>query len=126
MHPILFTLGGVPIYSHGFFFLLGLLVGMGLLIHEARRRRWPKEEVIPITLATLMLLRDHSKMQNGNLLKFGLAGYAVFRFFVEFVRNNRVIAFGMTGQQFFCIGLLIVVAVYYARRSQGLRRTSMA
>ena len=43
MHPILFTLGGVPIYSHGFFFLLGLLVGLGLLIYEARRRRWPKK-----------------------------------------------------------------------------------
>lgn len=247
MRPVLLTINGIPIYSHGFFFLLGLSVGLAVLIIEARRRRWPKEEVIPITLAafvggmigarvsilffngwqtapvvlnffalfdprigpgsilgavagaylggyiaaraigkqgcacdafapamalatavgrigdfltaedgmgkptslpwgvpvagpvpgtsylahpaplydaafnllwfgTLILLRDHPKMQNGNLLKFGLAGYAVFRFFVEFVRNNQVLAFGLTGQQFFCLALLIALAVYYGRK----------
>jgi phosphatidylglycerol:prolipoprotein diacylglycerol transferase len=248
MHPILFTIGSVSIYAHGFFLLLGLLVGLAWLIYEARRRRWPKEEVIPITLAAfvggmfgarlsilffngwwtapivlnfyslfdpsvgpgsilggvagayvggyiasraigkagcacdafapamalataigrvgdylsfedglgkattlpwgvpmpgvdylvhptplydagfnllwfavLIALRDHPKMQNGNLLKFGLAGYAVFRFFVEFVRNNQVLAFGLTGQQFFCIGLLLLLAVYYAWKRRGTR-----
>jgi prolipoprotein diacylglyceryl transferase len=250
MHPILFTIGGVPIYAHGFFLLLGLLTGLALLIYEARRRRWPKEEVIPIALAafvggmigarlsllffngwttapivlnfyamfdprigpgsilgaiagayiggyiagraigksgctcdafapalalglavgrigdflaaedglgkattlpwgvpvpgvdylvhptplydsafnllwfaTLMLLRDHPRLQNGNLLKFGLAGYAFFRFLVEFVRNNRVIALGLTGQQFFCLGLLLLLAVYYGWQRQGRRQT---
>ncbi len=243
MHPVLFEIGGVKIYSHGFFMLFGLLAGLALLILEARRRRWPKEEVIPITLAAfvggmigarlsilffngwetapivlnfyalfdprigpgsilgavagaylggyiaakaigkdgcacdafapamamataigrigdylaaedglgkattlpwgvpvpgvdylvhptplydmgfnliwfciLMLLRDHPKMQDGNLLKFGLAGYAFFRFFVEFVRNNRVLALGLTGQQFFCIGLLLILTVYVIRQ----------
>ncbi|MBI1877619.1 MAG: prolipoprotein diacylglyceryl transferase [Chloroflexi bacterium] len=250
MHPILFYIGDLPIYAHGFFFLLGLLTGLGLLIYEARRRRWPKAEVIPITLAAfvggmigarlsilffngwetapvvlnffalfdprigpgsilgavagaylggyiasraigkagctcdafapamalatavgrigdylaaedglgqpttlpwgvpvpgvdylvhptplydagfnliwfvvLMLLRDHPKMQDGNLLKFGLAGYAIFRFFVEFVRNNQVLAWGLTGQQFFCIGLLVVLALYYGWQWEGRRRT---
>jgi len=240
MTPILFTIGGVPIYAHGFFFLLALLCGLGMLLVEARRRHWAKEEVIPITLAAfvggmfgarlsmlffhgwsvapivlnyfayfdprygpgsvlggvagayvggyiasraigkagcacdafapamalamavgrigdfmaaedglgkattlpwgvpvpgvdylvhptplydagfnllwlavLIALRDHPKMQNGNLLKVGLAGYAVFRFFVEFVRNNQVLAYGLTGQQFFCIGLLLLLAGYY-------------
>ncbi|MGH2522152.1 MAG: prolipoprotein diacylglyceryl transferase [Anaerolineales bacterium] len=252
MRPVLFTIGGFPVYSHGFFFLLGLLAGLGWLIVEARRRRWPKEEVVPITLAafvggmigarlsilffngwetapivlnfyslfdprigpgsilgavagaylggyvasraigkagcacdafapamalaaaigrvgdflaaedglgkatnlpwgvpvqtapgisylahptplydaafnllwfgTLILLRDHPRMQNGNLLKFGLAGYAAFRFFVEFVRNNRVAALGLTGQQFFCLGLLAALALYYGRKWQSVRR----
>ncbi|HLE30772.1 MAG TPA: prolipoprotein diacylglyceryl transferase family protein [Anaerolineales bacterium] len=253
MYPVLFQIGGVSIYAHGFFLLLGLLVGLAVLIYEARRRRWPKEEVIPITLAAfvggmigarlsilffngwetapvvlnfyalfdprigpgsilggvagaylggyiaskaigkagcacdafapalalatavgrigdylaaedglgkattlpwgvpvpgvdylvhptplydagfnllwfavLILLRDHPKMQDGNLLKFGLAGYAAFRFFVEFVRSNRVIALGLTGQQFFCIGLLIVLSVYYGRRWQQMRRAMAA
>jgi prolipoprotein diacylglyceryltransferase len=76
--------------------------------------------------ATLLLLRDHPKMQEGNLLKFGLAGYAVFRFFVEFVRNNQVLALGLTGQQFFCIGLLIVVGFYYLRRAWPARRAGLA
>ncbi len=253
MYPILFRIGGFPIYAHGFFYLLGLLVGLALLLYEARRRRWPKEEVIPITLAAfvggmigarlsilffngwetapvvlnffalfdprigpgsilgavagaylggyiaskaigkdgcacdafapamalatgvgrigdflaaedglgkattlpwgvpvpgvdylvhptplydagfnliwfaaLMLLRDHPKMQNGNLLKFGLAGYAAARFFIEFVRNNRVVALGLTGQQFVCAGWLIVLAIYYGQRWQRLRRVSVA
>lgn len=251
MYPILFQVGDVPIYSHGFFVLLGLLVGLAVLIYEARRRRWPKEEVVPITLATfvggmigarlsilflngletapfvlnfyalfdprigpgsilggvvggyiggyiasraigkagctcdafapamalatatgrigcflaaedglgkvttlpwgvpvpganylvhpaplydaafnllwfgvLMLLRDHRSMQNGNLLKFGLVGYATFRFGVEFVRNNRVLAWGLTAHQFVCIGLLVALAVYYGRQWRGLRQAT--
>ncbi|MFQ5611521.1 MAG: prolipoprotein diacylglyceryl transferase [Anaerolineae bacterium] len=253
MRPILFHIGPWPIYSHSFFFLLGLLTGLGLLIHEARRRRWPKEEVLPITLAafvggmigarlsilffngwetaplvlnfyrlfdprigpgsilgavggaylggyiasraigkdgctcdafapaialataigrigdflvaedglgkptrlpwgvatphsdylvhptplydagfnliwfaTLMLLRDHPRMQNGNLLKFGLAGYAVFRFFVEFVRNNRILLLGLTGQQLFCIILLLALAAYYGQHWRATQHTRPA
>ncbi len=249
MVPVLFEIGGVKIYAHGFFFLLALLSGMALLVYEARRRHWPKEEVIPITLAAfvggmigarlsilffngwetapivlnfyalfdprigpgsilggvagayiggyiaskaigkdgcacdafapamalataigrigdflaaedllgkpttlpwgvpvpgvdylvhpaplydatfnliwlgvLLALRNHPRMQDGNLLKFGIAGYAVFRFFVEFVRNNQVIAFGLTGQQYACIAILLALAVYYTRPWQLVRR----
>ncbi len=250
MIPVLFQIGGVKIYSHGFFFLMALLSGLALLVYEAKRRRWPKEEVIPITLAAfvggmigarlsilffngwetapivlnfyalfdprigpgsilggvagaylggyiaskaigkdgcacdafapamalataigrigdflaaedglgkattlpwgvpvpgvdylvhpaplydmafnllwlavLLSLRDHPKMQNGNLLKFGLAGYAVFRFFVEFVRNNQVLVWGLTGQQFACIGILAALAVYYGRQLRPAQQT---
>jgi phosphatidylglycerol:prolipoprotein diacylglycerol transferase len=242
MRPILFRIGGVPIYSHGFFVLLGLTAGIAVLVLEARRRRWPKEEVVPITLAAfvggmigarlsilflngwetapvvlnfyklfdpryglgsilgavagayiggyvasraigkagcacdafapamalamvigrfgcflvaedglgkatdlpwgvpvpnveylvhptplydaafnliwfgvLLLLRDRRGMQNGNLLKFGLGGYAFFRFWVEFLRNNRILASGLTAHQFVCIGLLVALGVYYWR-----------
>lgn len=251
MVPILFEVNGVPIYSHGFFFLMALLAGTALLLVEARRRHWPKEEVFPITLAAfvggmigarlsilffngwetapivlnfyalfdprigpgsilggvigayiggyiasraigkagcacdafapamalatavgrigdflaaedllgkpttlpwgvpvpgvdflvhpaplydaafnlmwlgvLLALRDHPKLQNGNLLKFGIGGYAVFRFFVEFVRNNRVLALGLTGQQFACIAILIGLAVYYGQRWQSSQNFS--
>jgi len=250
MVPVLFQIGNVRIYSHGFFLLMALLCGLALLLYEARRRRWPKEEVIPITLAAfvggtigarlsilffngwetapivlnfytlfdprvgpgsilggvagayiggylaskaigkdgcacdafapamalataigrigdflaaedllgkpttlpwgvpvpgvdylvhpaplydmtfnllwlgvLMSMRDHPKMQNGNLLKFGLAGYAVFRFFVEVVRNNRVIALGLTGQQFACIVILAALAAYYGRQWRPLHQS---
>ncbi len=253
MHPILFEIGSVKIYSHGFFMLFGLLAGLALLILEARRRHWPKEEVIPITLAAfvggmigarlsilffngwetasivlnfyllfdprigpgsilgavggaylggyiasriigkdgcacdafapamamataigrigdylvaedglgkatalpwgaplpgvdylvhpaplydmafnlawfgvLMLLREHPKMQNGNLLKLGLAGYGVARFFIEFTRNNRVLAFGLTGQQYACILLLAALVTYYRRELFGARRMARA
>ena len=248
MHPILFHIAGMPIYAHGFFLLLGMLVGLLMLLLEARRRRWPKEELVPIALAAfvggmigarlsilfflgrstapvvlnmytlfdprvgpgsimggligayiggyiasriigkagcacdafapaialgtavgrlgdflaaedglgkastlpwavpapgvdylvhptplydagfnliwfgvLMLLRDHPAMQNGNLLKLGLAGYAVFRFLVEFVRNNPVVALGLTGPQLACLLLLGALATYYGRHMRAAR-----
>lgn len=253
MYPVLFRIGDIPVYSHGFFTFFGLLAGLALLILEARRRRWPKEEVIPIALAAfvggmigarlsilffngwetapivlnffalfdprtgpgsilggvagaciggyiaakiigkdgcacdafapamamgmaigrlgdflaaedglgkattlpwgvpvpgvdflvhptplydmafnllwfgvLILLRDHPKLQNGNLLKFGLAGYAVARFFIEFVRNNRVLALGLTGQQYACILVVLAVGIYYARNELKARRVNAA
>lgn len=244
MYPILFEINGIPIYAHGFFLNLAFVICAVVVFSEARRRKWPKNEVIPITLAAfvggmigarvsivffngwetapvvldffrlfdprigpgsilggvagaylagffasrvigksdcacdafapamalamvigrigcflsgedgvgqptslpwgvwvengvgsgqyvhpaplydaafnlawfgvLMALRKHPRMQDGNLLKFGLAGYAVFRFFVEFARNNRVLLWGLTGQQWFCLALLLVIGLYYA------------
>jgi prolipoprotein diacylglyceryltransferase len=75
-----------------------------------------------IWFVVLLLLRDHPRMQNGNLLKLGLGGYAFFRFFVEFVRNNRVLAFGLTGQQMICLVLLTGLAIYYGRQWQTTQR----
>jgi len=248
--PVLFNIGSVPIYSHGFFLFFGLLVGLGWLWIEAKRRHWSKDEVLPITtgafvggligarlsilffngfdyapiilnfyawidprigpgsivggvvggyiggyiaskaigkekctcdafapamaLATaigrlgcflsfedalgkpttlpwgvyvpirygggylahpaplydmtfnliwfgiLVALRDHKWMQNGNLLKFGIAGYAFFRFFVEFLRNNRVWAFGLTGQQMASIVLFFGVVVYFVKNRKKI------
>lgn len=239
MEPVLFVFRGVPIYAHGFFLNLALWVCLSMVVIESRRRRWPKEEVIPITLAAfvggmigarfsilffrgweaapvtlnlltyfdpqigpgsiiggligayiagfiasqaigkqgcacdafapamaiamvigrigcflsgedglgkptdlpwgvwngsylahpaalyeaafnlawfglLLALRNHPKMQNGNLLKFGLAGYAVFRFFIEFVHNNRILFWGLTAQQWACLALLLAIGLYYA------------
>lgn len=244
----LFTIGGFPFYAHGFFLVLGLLLGIGWLAVEARRRHWPKEEVIPITLAAfvggmvgarlsilflngwetapsvlnfyklfdpsvgpgsiiggvigayvggyiasrvigkagcacdafapamalamavgrvgcylaledglgkptglpwgvwngeylahpaplydaafniiwfliLLRLRDHPWMQNGNLLKVGLAGYAVVRFFIEFVRNNRVLLIGLTGQQLVCLILVIAVGVFFWQQRKLLQNS---
>jgi prolipoprotein diacylglyceryl transferase len=251
--PVLFTVGGVPIYSHGFFLFFGLLAGLGWLVIEAKRRRWTKEEVLPITLAAfvggmigakisilffngfeyapvvlnmyalfdprigpgsilggvvggyiggyiaskaigkekcscdafapamalataigrmgcflsfedglgkpttmpwgvpipggdylvhpaplydmafnlvwfgiLLALRDHKWMQDGNLLKFGIAGYAFFRFFVEFVRNNNVLALGLTGQQMVSALLFVAVAVYFVTRREKLFTSTQA
>jgi len=248
MEPgVLFHFLGVPVYAHGLFFLLALLAGVGWLVVEARRRRWPKEEVVPITMAAfvggmigarvsivffngwetapivldfyrlfdprvgpgsimggvvgaymggyiasriigkagcacdafapamalataigrigcqlaledglgkpttlpwgvwngsylahptpmydagfnlmwffvLIALRDHPKLQNGNLLKLGLGGYVVFRFFVEFARNNRVLLLGLTGQQFACLVLFAGIAWYFLHQRQKTRQ----
>jgi phosphatidylglycerol---prolipoprotein diacylglyceryl transferase len=247
VRPVLFEIDGVRIFAHGFFFLVGLLTVLALVVVEARRRRWPAREVIPIMLAAfvggmigarlsilffngtdtapevldfyalfdprigpgsilggvagayaggylasrvigkadcacdafgpamalgiavgrigdflsgedglgkvttlpwgvqlpgtsylvhpaplydaafnlgwfgiLFALRDHPAMGNGNLLKVGIGGYAVFRFVNEFLRNNRVLALGLTGQQFFCVALVVVLGIYFViRRTRG-------
>jgi prolipoprotein diacylglyceryltransferase len=54
VRPILFYVFGVPVYAYGLFFLLSLLTVLGLVLYEARRRHWPKEEVFPITLAAFV------------------------------------------------------------------------
>jgi prolipoprotein diacylglyceryltransferase len=79
-----------------------------------------------IWFGVLVLLRNHKGMQNGNLLKFGLAGYAVFRFGVEFVRNNRILVLGLTAHQVVCVGLLVVLAVYYWRQRRQTASLSTA
>ena len=247
MRPVLFTVDGVPVYAYGTFFLLSLLTVLGLVLYEARRRHWTKEEVFPILVGAfvggmlgarlsilffngwqtapnvlnlvalfdprigpgsilggiggayiggyvanralgntgcacdafapamalgnavgrigiflagvdglgkptslpwgvelpgsnylvhpaplydagfdvawfllLMTLRNHPAMQNGNLLKFGIAGYAFVRFFIEFVRNNRVLLIGLTGQQMFCLALLVGLGGWYLLRQQRI------
>ena len=243
MRPVLFEVFGVKVYSHPFFLALGIVVLLAWVAYEARRRKWPLQEVVPIGLAgfvgamvgarlsilffngpstapivldfyklfdprigpgsilgaiagayiagyvasrvigkegcacdafapamalgmavgrigdflsgedglgkptsvpwgvqpvagsdylvhpaplydagfnlvwfvVLLALRDNPHFQDGRLLKFGVAGYAVVRFFIEFVRNNEVIAWGLTGQQFFCLALLALVAAYFVR-----------
>ena len=77
-----------------------------------------------IWFGVLLVLRDHKWMQNGNLLKFGVAGYAFFRFFVEFVRNNRVLALGLTGQQLASVVLFVAIVVYFVMNGQ--RRSTLS
>lgn len=238
VYPVLFEINGVPIYAHGFFLNLALITCLAWVGIESKRRRWPKGEAIPITLAAfvggmtgarfsilffhgweaapvtlnffsyfdprigpgsimggligayiagfiasrvigksdcacdafapamalamaigrigcylsgedglgkptdlpwgvwngsfvahptplyeaafsllwliiLLRLRNHRWMQNGNLLKFGVGGYAIFRFFIEFFRNNRIVALGLTGQQFVCLIILFAIGLYY-------------
>ena len=54
MFPILLEINGIPIYAHGFFLNLALLVCLLVIIGESRRWRWPKQEIIPITLAAFV------------------------------------------------------------------------
>ena len=53
----------------------------------------------------------------GELMKLYLLCYAVFRFFVEFVRGNEVLWRGLTRHQLFLAPVILVLAVYFIRRS---------
>lgn len=65
--------------------------------------------------AVLRRLRGRIPVQ-GELFKIFLAAYAVFRFFVEFVRGNPVMALGMTGTQLFLALTLPILAAYFVRQ----------
>src|SRR5512141_530026 len=54
MWPVLFEIGGVKIYAHGFFVLAGLLTALAVLGVESRRRRWELQYAAPITLAAFV------------------------------------------------------------------------
>jgi prolipoprotein diacylglyceryl transferase len=52
----------------------------------------------------------------GDLFKTYLLAYAIFRFFVEFVRGNPVLWNGLTGSQLFLVPSTLLLAGYFARR----------
>ncbi len=51
---------------------------------------------------TLLWRVRRGEFRAGELLTLYLAGYAVFRFVVEFVRANELVALGLTRSQWFC------------------------
>ena len=251
MRPVLFEVGGLQVYSHSFFLVLGLLVGLAVLLWEARRRGWPRGYTALIALAAfvggslgarlsmivfvgppaietlsqymifdprvgpgsilggvaggyvggyiashlsgrrctcdafapamalgmavgrlgdyfsgedgigkpttlpvgvqmpgvdylvhpaplydsafnlfwfgvLLVLRDRPSFQDGRLLKLGVGGYAAFRFFVEFVRNNDVVWLGLTAQQIVCLLALAGLLVYFTVQSRRRAPTRVA
>jgi len=52
----------------------------------------------------------------GELFKIFLLGYGTFRFFVEFVRGNDVLAFGLSGSQLFLLATMPCLFVYFGRQ----------
>ena len=52
----------------------------------------------------------------GDLFKIYLLAYAVFRFFVEFVRGNVTMWHGLSGSQLFLIPSTILLAAYFIRQ----------
>ena len=52
----------------------------------------------------------------GELFKIYLLAYAVFRFAVEFVRGNEVVALGLTRSQWFLIPSTLLLASYFVAR----------
>ena len=55
-------------------------------------------------------------MVEGDLFRTFLLAYALFRFFVEFVRGNPVMAFGLSGSQLTVLPAVLILAAYFLRR----------
>jgi phosphatidylglycerol:prolipoprotein diacylglycerol transferase len=56
---------------------------------------------------------------DNELLYFYFAGYACFRFWLEFIRLYPPVAFNLTGAQYICLGILVWQGVYWWRRRTG-------
>ena len=77
--------------------------------------------------ALLWWLRPRLREHPGELFKVFLAAYIVFRFFVEFVRGNDVVALGLTRSQWFIFATGPLIAWYFIRqfRSGTYRRPEL-
>ncbi|MGH8871011.1 MAG: prolipoprotein diacylglyceryl transferase [Acidimicrobiia bacterium] len=68
-------------------------------------------------IAFVILIRLSGRLgRAGDSFKLYLIAYALFRFGVEFVRDNPEMAFGLSGSQIFLLGTVPVGAVYYLWR----------
>ena len=63
-----------------------------------------------------ILWRMHNRANHEEVvLFFYFAAYAFFRFWLEFLRTYPVVALGLTGAQWICLGMLVGVGVWYLR-----------
>ncbi|HEX9864934.1 MAG TPA: prolipoprotein diacylglyceryl transferase family protein [Acidimicrobiia bacterium] len=74
-------------------------------------------EIIFHVAAFVVLTRRADRFgEPGDGFKLYLLGYALFRFGVEFVRDNPEMALGLTGSQVFLLATVPVGLIYYLRR----------
>jgi len=99
------------------FHLVMFLVLMAVILSEAKDRFRAKAGKRPRV--------------EGDLFKIYLLAYAVFRFFIEFVRGNVVVWHGLSGSQLFLIPSTMLLVGYFVRQrwneprdSRGALRTS--
>ena len=75
-----------------------------------------------VAFVVVLRLRGRLKVE-GDVFKLYLLGYALFRFWVEFVRGGDQVLAGLTRPQLFLIPSSLLLAGYFAR---SLRRTEAA
>lgn len=60
-------------------------------------------------------------LAEGDIFKSFLLVYAVFRFFIEFVRGNTEMVLGLSGSQLTVLPGIVALVVYFVRRRQHYR-----
>ncbi len=73
----------------------------------------------------LWRLRPRIKQDNA-LVYLYFASYAFFRFWLEFLRTYPVVAFGLTGAQLLCLGILIGLGIWWWRQWAHRENSTMA
>jgi prolipoprotein diacylglyceryltransferase len=54
MYPVLWSSGGIVLYTHDVFSVAAVLVGLGIYYWELRRRRWLEPAIVWISLAAVL------------------------------------------------------------------------
>jgi phosphatidylglycerol---prolipoprotein diacylglyceryl transferase len=91
----------------------------GCLIGAAMHPSFLYEIVFQLAAFSLLLWLRDRVTQPGELFVLYVAAYAVFRFFIEFVRANETVWLGLTRPQWFLLPTLALIAV---RLRHGYRR----
>jgi phosphatidylglycerol---prolipoprotein diacylglyceryl transferase len=93
--------------------------GDGLHRHPTQLYESAFHLAVALVLAGLM----RHGIFRGQLIKLYLIAYLIYRFLTEFIRPEPVVALGLTGYQWACLGLMPVFAALWARDAKtALRR----
>ncbi len=94
---------------------------LSIHLHDTLRHPTMIYEGVFNLLLLPFLWRMHTRVKNEEVVLFLYFGaYAFFRFWLEFLRVYPVVAFGLTGAQLLCLGMLVwVVAWFFRQRRSG-------
>ena len=116
---------------------LACFVG-GLLLRDRddaalgrRLRRRPSAAIRPsstrsafhLAAALVLAVVAARGLFRGQLIKLYIIAYLIYRFVTEFIRPEPVLALGLTGYQWACLGLVPVFIGLWARDARAMRQT---
>ncbi len=79
------------------------------------------ESAFHLAAALVLAWLSRSRALRGQLFKLYLIAYLIYRFLTEFIRPEQVLALGLTGYQWVCLGLLPVFIALWVRDAQTER-----
>jgi phosphatidylglycerol---prolipoprotein diacylglyceryl transferase len=77
------------------------------------------ESAFHLTAALILAWLMRRGILRGQLIKLYLIAYLIFRILTEFIRPEPVLALGLTGYQWACLGLIPVFVVLWRRDAQA-------
>lgn len=107
----------------------GVETGLPWAIHLAGAARHPTmiyEGLFNLAMFFVLWQLRRQVSRENELLYLYFASYAFFRFWLEFIRLYPVVAFGMTGVQLICLGVLLWQGLRLGRRRVGWVRALFA
>ena len=88
----------------------------------ATHRRHPTqlyESAFHLAAALALAWLQRRGLLRGQLIKLYIIAYLIYRFLTEFIRPEPVLALGLTGYQWACLGLVPVFVGLWVRDAQG-------